>query len=126
MSDPTMTNSGSHQQDRLETSKAAFPHISNDASQWLRTKPSIWKFDRVVINHFLNIFLKQVPFTLTSFLDFVIRESTIEEEILAIAAVGGLYSTTSGSHIVAKAMCADARRLLLTRVSSFPHFSSFQ
>ena len=120
--DHAMSHSDFQQQHPKDSSKAVFPHINSDASQWLTTKPSIWNFDRVVINHFLDIFLRQVPPTLTSFLGFVIRESTSEEEVLAIAAVGGLYSMTSGSQIMAKAMYADVRRLLLTRVRTSSSF----
>jgi len=91
--------------------------IGHDASRWLASVPSITKFDRSIVNHFMTTFMKEVPHTLTSFANFSVQGSTTAAEVLAIAAVGGLYCTTSGSHIVAKAMCSDARRILLTRVS---------
>jgi hypothetical protein len=119
IAEPTSANPDAQERQRQSTGyfQAAFPRVSNDASQWLMSKPSLWKFDRVVINDFINIFVRQVPQTLISFFGFSIDEMTLEEEVLAVAAMGGLYSMTSGSHIMARAMCGDARRLMLTRVS---------
>ena len=105
------------QQDALDLAKAAFPATGEDAIRWLASEPSLKNFDRVIINHFINIFLREVPSTFTSFLGLEISKATNEEEVLAMAAIGGLYSSTRGSHIIARAMTGDARRLALTRVS---------
>ncbi len=106
------------QLDSLAIPKAAYLQISNEASRWLQTIPSISKFDHVILNHFINLFVQEVVPTFKSFHDFEIRQFTSEEETLAIAAVGGLYSDIAGSDIIARAMLSDLRRLLLTLVIS--------
>ncbi|KAJ5062299.1 hypothetical protein J3E74DRAFT_473886 [Bipolaris maydis] len=85
------------------------------STRWLSLEPSLDKFDRVIVNHFINLFLQELPSMFSSWDNFRIRKTTTEEEVLAMAAVGGLYSTTSGSHVMARAMSGDARRLALTR-----------
>lgn len=104
-------------QDQSQFLKSLLHSGTNDAVKWLLTIPSITKFDRTIINYFMTICLKELPPTLGSFENWSLKHSTGAEEILAMAAVGGLYSTTNGSHVIASAMCNDARRLLLTRVS---------
>ncbi|KAF5565039.1 fungal zn(2)-Cys(6) binuclear cluster domain-containing protein [Fusarium phyllophilum] len=93
-----------------------FPRLDHDASRWLGTKPSVSNFDRTIVNRFLNVFFTQVPSTFTSFECFRISSSTHEEGLLAAAAFGCLYCTTRGSFVIARALCSDARRLVLTRV----------
>ncbi|KAF5532896.1 fungal zn(2)-Cys(6) binuclear cluster domain-containing protein [Fusarium mexicanum] len=93
-----------------------FPRLDHDASRWLATKPSVSNFDRIIVNRFLNLFFAQVPSTFTSFESFRISSSTHEEGLLAAAAFGGLYCETRGSLVIARALCSDARRLVLTRV----------
>ncbi|KAM0205487.1 hypothetical protein ACHAQI_009047, partial [Fusarium lateritium] len=105
------------QQSHLPVIAAAlFPRLDHDASRWLVTRPSISNFDRTIVNRFLNLFFAQVASTFTSFKSFRITSSTNEEEVLAIAAFGGLYCSARGSHVIARALCSDARRLLLTRI----------
>ncbi|KAJ6287548.1 hypothetical protein J3E71DRAFT_388935 [Bipolaris maydis] len=87
------------------------------STRWLSLEPSLDKFDRVIVNHFINLFLQELPSMFSSWDNFRIRKTTTEEEVLAMAAVGGLYSTTSGSHVMARAMSGDARRLALTRTN---------
>ncbi|RYC79283.1 hypothetical protein BFJ63_vAg17836 [Fusarium oxysporum f. sp. narcissi] len=115
--DPHQFPSAFSQQSRLPAIAAAlFPRLDHDASRWLVTRPSISNFDRTIVNRFLNLFFAQASSTFTSFKSFRITCSTNEEEVLAIAAFGGLYCTTRGSHVIARALCSDARRLLLTRI----------
>ncbi|KAJ4247093.1 hypothetical protein NW762_013231 [Fusarium torreyae] len=98
-----------------------FPRLDHDASRWLTTKPSVSNFDRTIVNRFLNLFFAHVPSTFTSFESFSISGSTNEEEVLAAASFGGLYCTTRGSLVIARALCSDARRLFLTRIrTNFP------
>ena len=89
---------------------------SQQSSAWLVTTPSIVNFDRTIINFFITLFLSKASSTFLSFAGFCISRSTYPEEVLAIAAVGGLYSPRNGSHTIAQAMCSDTRRMLLTRV----------
>ncbi|RSL56815.1 hypothetical protein CEP53_006690 [Fusarium sp. AF-6] len=104
-----------------EIAEAMFPSLNSDASRWLTTRPSLSNFDHVIVNRFINLFVMEVPETFISFKNFHIKWSTNEEEVLAVAAFGGLYSTTQGSHVIARAMCSDSRRLLLTRIqTNFP------
>ncbi|EXA34406.1 hypothetical protein FOVG_14386 [Fusarium oxysporum f. sp. pisi HDV247] len=98
-----------------------FPRLDHDASRWLATKPSVSSFDRTMVNRFLNLFFAQNPSTFTSFESFRISSSTHEEGLLAAAAFGGLYCTTRGSLVIARALCSDARRLFITRIrTNFP------
>ncbi|KAH7556267.1 hypothetical protein BM1_06793 [Bipolaris maydis] len=83
------------------------------STRWLSLEPSLDKFDRVIVNHFINLFLQELPSMFSSWDNFRIRKTTTEEEVLAMAAVGGLYSTTSGSHVMARAMSGDARSLVI-------------
>lgn len=101
----------------LEIHSGVFIHLSDTTAQWMLSAPTMSKFDRAIMNHFINIFMRRVSSTFISFVEFRIQESTTEEELLAIAAVGGLYSRTSGSQIIARAMLDDSRRLFITRVS---------
>ncbi|KAH7133857.1 hypothetical protein EDB81DRAFT_805209 [Dactylonectria macrodidyma] len=95
-----------------------FPGLNSDASRWLTTRPSLSNFDRLVVNRFINLFVHKVPQVFISFKDFCIKNSTTEEEVLAVASFGGLYCTAAGSLVIARAMCSDSRRLLLTRVQT--------
>jgi hypothetical protein len=128
LEDPEVIGSAAHMALRQMESQSNFlstllHSLEPDAQRWLLTEPSITKFDRTIINHFLTIFMREVPPTLSSFENWAIQSTTSAEEMLSMAAMGGLYSTTSGSQVVAAALCNDARRLLLTRVSSLTSFS---
>jgi len=98
-------------------SRSSSPQSRQEANRWLLTLPSMRKFDRQIINCFLSKFMKHIGPTFCSFTGFKIGESTTSEQILAMAAVGGVFCTTNGSFPVARAMCSDARRLLFAQVN---------
>lgn len=103
-------------EEHCKISRPPSPHAREDATRWMFRAPSIWNFDRDIINCFLSMFMKHVAPTFTSFSNFKVDNGVTSEKILAMAAVGALFCSTNGSYSAAGAMCSDARRILFTRV----------
>ena len=97
-------------------SRAPSPVPNKAASMWYSAPTCLWDHDLEVVNVFLSIFSRNVPRVFRLFRNLHITNVTRPEYILAAAAVGGLYCTTTGSFDFSKVMYNDARRLLFSSV----------
>ena len=86
---------------------------------WYSAPPDGDSYHNDIIKIFLGLFQKHIPETFG-----ILREDLTDPQrhttqyILAMAAVGGLYCTVTGSSDVAKSMYNDARRLQFASVGS--------
>jgi hypothetical protein len=84
---------------------------------WL-TQPLIPRtYDLELLNLFLNLFMEYVPSTFKSFNDFAVIETTPPEQVLAMSAVGALFSTIESSWKIARTLYGDASRMLVANGS---------
>ena len=75
------------------------------------------RYDKDIVNVFLNLAVKHVSSTLAFLKGFTVSTDTRAELYLAVAAIGGLFCQVPGSYSVAEAMYHDSRRLLHNAVS---------
>ena len=85
---------------------------------WFSAPPRLDVYDPQMINILLNLAKTNLAGTFTIFEDFRALQSTAEDLIVAMAAVGALYCDVEGSHKVAKACYNDARRITLAAVTT--------
>lgn len=90
--------------------------VNKAESTCYSAQPGLSNHDAEVINVFLNLFSRHVPKFFAAFSDLTITCETRPDYVLAAAAVGGLYCTTTGSFDFSRAMYNDSRRLLLASV----------
>ena len=84
---------------------------------WL-TQPLIPRtYDLDLLNLLLNLFMEYVPATFKSFANFVVVETTRPEQLLAMSAVGALFSTIESSWKIARTLYGDASRMLVANGS---------
>lgn len=83
---------------------------------WYSAPAGLWNHDLEIINVFLNLFTRNVPRFFRLFEDLAVTTETRPDYVLAAAAVGGLYCSTTGSFEFSRAMYNDSRRLLLASV----------
>ena len=89
-----------------------------NAPNWLQgLRSSIGHFDKDIVNYFLEKFFLTTVGAFPTFESFRIESSTLPDVILAMAAVGGLFSRIDGSFDISLSMYMEARRLVLGRVS---------
>lgn len=90
---------------------------SYNTPSWLQNiSQTIRHFDLEIVNAFLGAFLLHIEPVFSTFKGFSFTAQTLPDVILAMAAVGGLYSDHRGSFHIAIAMFTDSRRLVLGRV----------
>lgn len=83
-------------------------------------------YDKEVLNILLNIAQRNLSSTFKVFSNFEYHGDTNYELCLAMAAVGGLFSTTPGSTAVAKSLYNDARRKNFEKLFRRELSSSFE
>ncbi|UNI15371.1 hypothetical protein JDV02_001908 [Purpureocillium takamizusanense] len=86
--------------------------FDEQTARWLRMPLVPRKYDLEVLNSLLNIFLRHVSETFTSFKGFAITSHTQPEQILAMAAVGSLFVNLKGSPRISRVLFTDSHRLL--------------
>lgn len=104
-------------------SRPPTPRIVTEHQQWTKsliTQPSP-RFDRDIINVFIRLFEDNVSDFFPVFRGFRITRDTPQHLYLAMAGVGGLYCTTTGSTRMATWYYYNARRQLFTSVRSEVH-----
>jgi len=84
---------------------------------WYSRMPDHTHYKKEVMEVFLRLSTKHIPYSLHPFY----RRHSSEHKrpamyVLAVAAVGGLFCSVSGTSTVARSMCNDARRLVLAAV----------
>lgn len=77
---------------------------------WYSAPPSLSIYDKEVLNILLNIAQRNLSSTFKVFSNYQYNGDANYELCLAMAAVGGLFSTTPGSTAMAKSLYNDARR----------------
>lgn len=88
-----------------------------DRPNWLLDLPSTQRhFDSDIVNYFINGFMTNNAVAFQTFEALKIDDQTLPDVVLAMAAVGGLFSTLPGSFDISVALYNDARRLALGRV----------
>ncbi|KAL1895711.1 hypothetical protein Sste5346_005183 [Sporothrix stenoceras] len=86
---------------------------------WLHKVPStVHPHDPHIVRAFLEEFLVNMSYSFPTFQNFKVHGDTLPDLILAMAAVGGLFSKIDGSFRVAMSMYTDARRLASGRIWS--------
>ncbi|KAH8879507.1 hypothetical protein GQ53DRAFT_774903 [Thozetella sp. PMI_491] len=87
--------------------------------QWLhQLPPNIQSHDTHIVQAFLEEFLANMDAIFPTFSASTVSLNTLPDLILAMAAVGGLFSKVEGSFRVAMSLYTDARRLATGRVWS--------
>lgn len=99
-----------------QRSRATCPSPNKAASMWYSAPACLWDHDLEILNVFLNLFARNVPRFFRLFNDLSVTSQTRPDYVLAAAAIGGLYCTTTGSFEFSKAMYNDSRRMLLASV----------
>ena len=85
---------------------------------WLKQPFIPRTYDLELINLLLNSFMEYVPATFKSFANFAVAEYTLPEQVLAMAAVGALFSNIESSWKIARTLYGDASRMLVANGSS--------
>lgn len=85
---------------------------------WLKQPHVPRKYDLELLNLFLNLFMEYVPATFKSFSNFSITEFTLPEQVLAMSAVGALFSKNESSWRIARTLYGDASRMIVSNVGS--------
>ncbi|OAQ75033.1 fungal zn(2)-Cys(6) binuclear cluster domain-containing protein [Purpureocillium lilacinum] len=91
--------------------------FDEQTARWLRMPLVPRTYDLEVLNSLLNIFLRHVSETFTSFKGFAITSHTQPEQILAMAAVGSLFVNLKGSPRISRVLFTDSNRLLNNSVA---------
>lgn len=104
----------SHMDDAITIMRDHFQQRSGGSSPnrqlWYSAPPRLQIYDKDVLNILLNLAQTNLSSTFKVFSKFEYNGDTNYELCLAMAAVGGLFSTTHGSTAVAKSLYNDARR----------------
>lgn len=109
-----------------QRTRAGSPTQGESKSSWYSDPPRFHLYDREVINVLLNIGRAHLSTTCPIFSKFEATDRCSKQLCLAMAAVGGLFSTVDGSTTIAKSLYNDARRLELEVALRPPHQPSFQ
>ncbi|KAI8961159.1 hypothetical protein F5Y11DRAFT_327507 [Daldinia sp. FL1419] len=113
-SDPSMDSAVEMMKDHFQRrSRATSPSREEQRRSWYSAPPQLYVYDKDVMNILLNVAKTHISSTFSIFSDFEANYDTRVELCLAMAAVGGLYSTAYASIKVAKMLFNDSRRLLL-------------
>lgn len=92
-------------------SRASSPCEGGARWSWYSAPPRLQMYDAQMINILLNIAKAHLSTTFRIFTTFEASSKVSEELCLAMASIGSLFAEVEGSHIVAKALYNDARRL---------------
>lgn len=112
--DPSMDSAVDIMKNQLQRrSRASSPSQEAQQWSWYSIFPQLGVYDDVTVNILLNVSKRHLSTTFAVFSDFEADHNTRVELCLAMAAIGGLYCTTSGSAKVAKMLFNDSRRLML-------------
>ena len=112
--DPSMDSAVDIMKNQLQRrSRASSPSQEAQQWSWYSIIPQLGVYDEITINILLNISKRHLSTTFAVFSDFEAGDDTRVELCLAMAAIGGLCCTTSGSAKVAKMLFNDSRRLML-------------
>lgn len=106
-------------------SRGSSPTLHQPKRSWYSAPPLLQMYDKEVINVLLNVARGHLATVFRIFSDFQATKDTTHELCLAMAAVGGLYSSVEGSTTIAKSLYNDARRIHLEKTYSRPPPSSF-
>jgi hypothetical protein len=88
-----------------------------DNTSWIFMQPDSHVYDAEIIQVFVSLFQRYVTPKFLLFEQNQADHRKLPDALkLAMAAVGGAYCCTIGAYSVAKAIFADARRLVLTAV----------
>jgi hypothetical protein len=85
---------------------------------WLKQPFIPRTYDLELINLLLNLFMEYVPATFKSFSNFAITDFTLPEQVLAMSAVGALFSNIESSWKIARTLYGDASRMLVANGTS--------
>ena len=96
-----------------QRSRAPSPSRVETGRQQYSAAPNLARYDMQIINVFLNLGRNHLSNSFPVFASFQAAFITKVELCLAMAAVGALYCTVSGSMKIARSLYHDARRLLL-------------
>lgn len=107
-------------------SRASSPTVHEAKRTWYSAPPQLQIYDKEVINVLLNVARRHLSTTFGIYADFEAGESTAHELCLAMAALGGLFSSVDGSVTMAKSLYNDARRIHFEKTNSQPQPSSFK
>lgn len=102
-----------------KNSRAPSPVVDGNSKKWYAVPPDLTCFDHDVLRIFIGMFRKHIPCTFPVFARAETLRHDRPEYMLAMAAVGALFCTVSGSQSMARLMYNNARRLHLSRVVSF-------
>lgn len=108
-----------------QRARAGNPTGAETRRSWYSNPPLLHMYDEQVINVLLNIGRAHLSTTFSVFSKFEATEQTSKQLCLAMASVGGLFSTVEGSGAVSKSLYNDARRLEL-EAALRPRQPSFQ
>lgn len=101
----------------LET---VYERVHNDEpsiDKWLQQPFVPRTYDLELLNLFLNLFMDYVPATFISFENFAVTETTLPEQVLAMSAVGALFSNIEASWKIGRTLYGDASRMLVANGS---------
>ena len=107
-------------------SRASSPTTHKAKRLWYSAPPLLQMYDKEVINALLNLARRHLAATFGIYAAFEATSDTNHELCLAMAAVGGLFSSVEGGTKVAKALYNDARRIHLEKTHCRPLISSFK
>jgi hypothetical protein len=108
---------GNESLDSTRTTPARIEH-SNEAPPWLcNLSPALQPHDPEIVSYFVNKFMSNVAHILPTYHDIKSTPKGFPDLVLAMAAVGGLFSPIAGSFRMSLSLHTDARRLALGRVS---------
>jgi hypothetical protein len=93
-------------------------HDEPSIDTWLKQPFLPRTYDLELLNLFLNLFMEYVPATFKSFTDFAITETTLPEQVLAMSAVGALFSNIESSWKIGRTLYGDASRMIVANGSS--------
>ncbi|KAK6429097.1 hypothetical protein LTR95_014759, partial [Oleoguttula sp. CCFEE 5521] len=118
MSSPTLRFTTSMQGYFDAKSRPSSPSRDRGAKMWYSKPADLASHSPDILKIFMGLFRRHIPQTFTIFADDANRPTKHSSSyILAMGAVGGLYSIVPGSGDFAQAMHNDARRLSLAEVS---------
>ncbi|KAJ9620382.1 hypothetical protein H2204_012292 [Knufia peltigerae] len=79
---------------------------------WIKRPLIPRQYDIEVIDVLIRIFFRHVDKVFSSFTDYEVSVHTLPAQVLAMAAVGALFSNSAGSEIIAKLYYTDSQRML--------------
>ena len=93
---------------------------------WLKCPFIPRHYDLEVIGVLIQVFRRHTNRVFDSFVDFVISPDTLPAQLIAMAAVGALFTDCVGSETIAKLYYTDSQRMLVPEVLDNIHVDSLE